>query len=116
MQVFLDRRVRIEKPTGAQDATYGSAVTAWEHHLWAWAERRDVLPSRSEQLRQGLVQARQQTRFRIRWRDDITVAMRIRDGNDYFQIVGGPAEIGRREWIELLCEKTTTTGGAGAVS
>lgn len=116
MQVQLDRQILIEKPTAAQDATYGSAVTAWEYHAKPWAERKDILPSRSEQLRQGIVQNRLQTRFRIRWRDDIDASMRITDGRDVFQIVGGPAEIGRREWLELLCEKPTTTGGAEAAA
>jgi hypothetical protein len=33
--------------------------------------------------------------------------MRIREGTKLYQIVGGPAEIGRREYLEFLVETVT---------
>lgn len=73
-----------------------------------WAEWRDVLPSRQEALTQGIVIGKQQARVRIRWRDDVTSAMRVirRDGSDtVWNVIGGPSELGRREFLELLVER-----------
>lgn len=116
MKVQLDRLIYIDKLVATQDATYGSATQSWKLHVTAWAERRDGLPSRSEVIRQGLEQGRLQTRFRMRWHSDVDASMRIRDGDETFQIVGGPSEIGRREYLEIMAEKHSTTGGAGTAS
>jgi len=120
----LNRQVSFEVPTMALDATYGSPTPTWAPLVavagsppvaekW-WAEVQDALPSRSEAVRQGLTQARNQTRLRMRWRDDITSAMRVTvhgEADVLYQIVGGPAEIGgRKKMLELMLERYTTTG------
>ena len=47
--------------------------------------------------------------MRIRYRSDVTSDMRVTVHSDagdvVHQIVGGPAEIGRREWTEFVIEK-----------
>jgi head-tail adaptor len=48
-----------------------------------------------------LEQQENQVRYRFRWRDGIDSSMRIREGARTFQIVGGPAELGRKEWLEV---------------
>ncbi len=74
-----------------------------------WANVRDVLPSRSEAVQNGLAMAANQTRFRIRYRAGIDSSMRIvlHDGgvDTIYQIVGGPAIIGRKEWLEMVGER-----------
>jgi head-tail adaptor len=74
-----------------------------------WAEVQDALPSRSEAVTQGLAVARNQTRLRMRWRDDINSSMRVTvhgDSDTVYQIVGGPADIdGRKSMIEMVLEK-----------
>jgi SPP1 family predicted phage head-tail adaptor len=109
--VALDRQVWFDRPAGTLDDA-GAATDDFVPHAEVWAEIRDLQPSRSESLRQGLVQGQQQSRVRIRWRDDIDASMRIRDGARTLQIVGGPAELGRRQYLELLCEAYTTSGAA----
>ena len=116
---MLDRQITVERPVKTQDATYGTDVISWvplavqsgspEIAARFWAEVQDGLPSRSESLAQGLVVARNLTRIRMRWRNDITSDMRVTvhgDTDTVYQIVGGPAEIeGRKERIEMMCER-----------
>lgn len=74
-----------------------------------WAEMEDVMPSRSEAVKQGLSVARNQTRCRMPWRDDVDSSMRVtwhKDTDLVFQIVAGPADIGgRKEAIEMMLER-----------
>jgi SPP1 family predicted phage head-tail adaptor len=107
MIVHLDRRVTIERRTVAKDSTYGSAVETWTVLAVAWVERQDALPSRQESLQQGVERSRVPIRYRLRYRSDVDSTMRVRDGSQLLQIVGGPTEIGpgRREWMELACEE-----------
>jgi head-tail adaptor len=69
----------------------------------------DSLPSRSEMQQQQLVVSKNQSVLRMRYRDDIDSSMRILlhgDGEDViYQIIGGPAMIGRKEWLEMTIEK-----------
>lgn len=112
MDVNLDRRVKIEKKSVTREPKFNSAVTTWVPHVEVWAEVVDALPSRSESVRQGLNQARNQTRIRIRYLEGIDSTMRIRYRDRTLQIVGGPAELGRKEYLELMCEEYTTAGDA----
>lgn len=106
----LDARVTIETRTATQDADTGRDIVTWTTLATVWAEVRDVLPSRDERVRQGLEVASRQTRIRIRYRTDVDSSMRVtvhRDGDTIYQIVGGPAVLGHKEGIELLCERDT---------
>lgn len=113
----LDRLVSIDYPTTV-DGEFGPQPGPWVRLDLVWAELQDVMPSRSEAVKQGLAQARNQTRMRMRWRDDITSAMRVvvhgeTSANDVvYQIVGGPAAIGgRKDGLELMLERYATAGG-----
>lgn len=121
----LTRQVSIYRPTKTLDPVYGSELPGWAPLVpqagnAALAQRFaaqvvDMLPSRSEAVRQGLAQARDQVRVRIRYRTDVDATMRITihgDRDQVYQIVGGPAEIGRKAWLEMVCERYTTSGGA----
>ena len=119
----LQRQITVEKKSVTKEATFGTEIVEWVPLVALpgspvigerfWAEVQDVLPSRAESVRQGLAVARNQTRLRMRWRNDITSDMRITvhgDGADVvYQIVGGPAEIeGRKERIEMMLERYTS--------
>ena len=108
----LDRRCSIDYKSVELDASYGTEIVTWLRLTQVWANVEDVLPSRSESVRQGLEVARNQVRVRMRYRDDITSEMRIivhgRNGDVVYQIVGGPAMMGRQEMLEMVCEKFTS--------
>lgn len=77
------------------------------------ARRLDELPSNSESVADGRRQAYRPAKLHIRYRPDITSDMRIvmHDESDkVYEISGGPAEIGRREWIELTIREYSTSG------
>lgn len=112
VQVYnLDTRVRIEQKSVAPDPIYGTDVVAWLPLCVVWAEVLDVLPSRqqAEQVRQVVQVATQRSRVRMRYRTDINATMRCIIGNNAYQIVNGPAEIGRHEYLELVIERMSTT-------
>ena len=46
----------------------------------------------------------------IRWRDDITSDMRVIYGDRTMEIVAGPAEVGRREWLKFSAIEFSTQG------
>lgn len=113
----LDRRIYVQQNLGAQESGYGTVVDNWVSILnevgsptvpiAIWAQFQDALPSRSESVRQGLEVARNQSRVRIRYRAGVTSAMRVVDvdSGTIYPIVGGPAVIGRKEWLEFVVEK-----------
>ena len=112
----LDRRITIEAKTSTVDPDYGTETVAWATFASRIsAQVQDVLPSKSESAADGLVIASRPARIRIRYRKNITSDMRIivhGDADRFMQIVAGPAEIGRREGIELMAAEYSTQGGA----
>lgn len=110
----MDRRITFRRKVMAQDPTYGAATLTPQTLVTLWAEVVDVRPSRvesAEEQRSGLVQARNQTRVRIRHRTDVDSTMEIVDGDRILQIIRGPAEIGgRKAYLEMMCETFTTPG------
>ncbi|OEZ80989.1 phage head-tail joining protein [Janthinobacterium sp. HH104] len=109
----LDRRVTIERP-GMVEGEYGPQPGGWvPFAARVPAQVKDALPSKSETVQEGLSVATHPARLRIRYLRGITSAMRITlhgDTDEVFQIVGGPAEIGRREWLEMTIEQYSTQG------
>lgn len=106
----LDRRVTILTAARAQEDKYGTSAITWTELATVWAEVRDVLPGRAESITEGLEIARRPCRVRMRYRSDVTSAMRLRLEGRMLRIVGGPAEIGRRVMIELVAEELSTEG------
>jgi len=114
----FDTLILIERRTVVPDAVYGSDTIVWVPlELSAdavtpvkfWANVQDALPSKAEGVTQGLPVAKNQTRIRLRWRNDVRSDQRVtvyRDPVVILQIVGGPADIdGRRSEIEIMCER-----------
>jgi head-tail adaptor len=113
----LDRRVIVEKKVVTPDPVYGTELVTWAPLVVLpgsppvaaplWAKVEDARPSRSESVKQGLAVAKNQVTVTLRYRADINSAMRITEidaPSRVLQIVGGPAQIGRRKWIEVVCE------------
>ena len=109
----LDRRITIERP-GMVEGEYGPQPGGWVSvAVRVPAQVKDALPSKSETVQEGMAMATRPARLRMRYLRGITSDMRITlhgDIDELFQIVGGPAEIGRREWLEMTIEQYSTQG------
>lgn len=119
----MDSFIRLERPV-PDNSLDGAGSGQWELVDEIWAEIMDLLPSRSdgESAANGINFAERPARVRIRYRADITNAMRLVDGAnivagavDYtsariMQIVSMPAELGRREGLELMAKDYSTAG------
>lgn len=111
----LDTWIVFQVRQEAQETVYGTdSGSAWANlaqEAGCWAEVMEMLPSRGERLAEGLNITRRPARIRLHWRGDITAAMRILlpdDNNRILQIVGGPVEMGRKEYLELVAEQLST--------
>lgn len=108
-----DTEIIFQKRTaGTPDATYGTPTYAWGDYATELADVQDILPSRSEHLTDNIEMQRNPTRIRTLYRDDITSDMRVKIGTRTLEIIGGPAEIGRRDGLEMVCEELSTEGDA----
>jgi hypothetical protein len=116
------RLAYIEQPPQV-DAATGLVSGGWTHLAYEPGsplvpmrfpvQVRDVMPSRDDRVAANAVTvASRRTQVRMRWRDDITSAMRITllgGTQRVMQIIGGPAEIeGQKRALELMCESLST--------
>lgn len=106
----LDRRVTIMERAETQDSTYGTASVSWLPMATVWAQVQDILPSRAESTANGIEIANRPARVRMRYRDDVTTAHRLSYDGRTLRIIAGPAELGRRDGVEFVCEELTTSG------
>lgn len=106
----LDRRVTILAQVVTKDPTYGTDVATWEPQVTVWAQVRDTLPSRADRVSDDIVLSRRPARVRMRYRTDVTQANRIEIDGRQMKIVSGPAELGRRDGIEIMVEQLSTEG------
>ena len=105
MRIDLNKRCRVEYPVKTQDSTYGSDVTTWTLLCVIWCEIRNELPSKTEQIKSGVEINTSRSRFRARYRSDISSEMRIICDSVTYHIVSDAAEIGKKEYIEFMVEK-----------
>lgn len=106
----FDTQITIEQRTATQESTLGTFSYAWATFATVWAEVQDMLPSRAERIAEGIALQMRPVRVRLRYRSDVTGEMRVVIGGVTYRIVGGPAELGRREGLELVCEVLSTQG------
>lgn len=112
----FDQRIRIESKSATQETAFGTETVTWGTHATVWAEIRDELPSKSEAVKQGLRVATKRIRIRIWYLSTVTSAMRVvllDRSNATLQIIAPPAEIGRKKYMELVCEEYSTAGIGG---
>ena len=100
----LDNFVRLEKPK-PDDGFDGAGSGDWELVAEIWAGIQDILPSRSEDVDNGIVTSTRRARLRMRARDDVTPNMRFVKGVRIMHIVSGPADLkGRPARQEFMVE------------
>ena len=103
--------VRIEYPVVGTDTVYQTPIVTWTTLGEAWAERVDKLPASDESQLNTIALAGVRTRFRFRYRTDIDASMRIvilHPTETVWAIIGGPAMLGNKKQIEILCERKST--------
>ncbi|WP_340265413.1 phage head closure protein [Sphingobium mellinum] len=106
----LDKRVTILSRADQIDPVFRSAVVAWVPLATVWAQVTDILPSRSDKIADGISITNRPCRVRMRYRADIDSGMRLSINGRIYSIVGGPAEMGRRQGLELVAEELSTEG------
>jgi SPP1 family predicted phage head-tail adaptor len=107
----LDQRLTIEKPSVAQDASFGAESVTWSTLATVWGKVADVVNTRrggEETVEQNVRVRSSLTQITIRYRSDVTTDMRIQwtARGRTLQIVG-MAELGRRDGLQLSCEQFT---------
>ncbi|WP_294391998.1 head-tail adaptor protein [uncultured Sphingomonas sp.] len=108
----LNRTVRFERRVPLVDPL-SAGEEAWEKVATVRAEVQDKRPSRDERLAEGMRIATRQARVITHYRRDIDASMRmVLDDGSVMQIVGGPAELGRRQALELVVEEYSGAGNA----
>ena len=104
----LDHYVRIERPTVTIDTNYGSQIITWVTYAEVWASVQDVLANRQEATKTDLRLLTRPCKVVMRYDSTIDATMRVillDRNNRILQIVSSPAEIGRREALEFMCEE-----------
>lgn len=101
----FDRRITIQRPGVEVDTEYGPQPGEWETvFARVPAQVWDTLPGNAERTGQAINLAERPARVRMRYLRGITSDMRVILHNEVdtiHQISAGPAEIGRREYIEF---------------
>lgn len=105
MNIDLPTRCRIEYPVKTQELTYGSDVVTWALLGVVWCNTFDLRPSKDEQTKSGVSVSTIKTRWQARYRTDINTGMRMTINSIIYNIVGGPVELGKHEYIECMLER-----------
>lgn len=108
MNIDLNRRCRIERPVNTKDPVYGSTITTWELKGVYWCNIQDVLPSKSEAIKNGLAVGSKQARLRLRYRKDLDSSMRVIIDGITYQFISDFAELGKQQHLEAMIEKYTS--------
>lgn len=111
----LNTRCCIERQSQTKDPTYGSIVITWVpiSNPVRWCNLQDALPSKSEQVVEGLKVSSKRARWRLRYCTDITSDMRViinRPTREVYQIISEPAVLGDKDGIEFMIERVSTDG------
>jgi head-tail adaptor len=105
----FDRRITVERPTVVDDPEYGPVPGPWETvFARVPAQVWDVLPGNAERNGNAIDMSEKPARVRIRYTRGISSDMRVIVHNEVdtiHQISAGPAEIGRREWLEFTIKE-----------
>ena len=98
----------LKKKQVSMNADYGNEVVTWVEHTLAWARILDVTTRMQEETQESLRQLKRPCRITMRYDNTITADMRLvmlDDDNRIIQIVSAPAELGRRDGIDMFGEE-----------
>jgi len=113
-----DTQATFEVKSVTLDPVYGTEIVSWVPLVAQpgsptiaerfWVRALDVLQGRAEALKMDVTLSSGRVTLRMRYRSDITAAMRVtlhRDTDVIYQIITEPAMIGRKEELEIQLEK-----------
>lgn len=101
----LDRRIQLQQPIVARDASFGGAEVAYAAVATVWAQRVEALGGTATSADQRV--ASRTVRFLIRYRADVLPDWRIVEGGRRFRITSPPVEQGRKSGLLIECEETS---------
>jgi len=97
----LNRRVTIQQPSASQDSV-GQPENTWSTLATVWANVRML--NGTETIKADAQVSQAKASIRIRWRTDVTSAMRVVLGSTTYEIKAVlPDEAGKRH-VDLACE------------
>ena len=103
----LNRRIEIQKQTEVRLPS-GQPKLEWTVYkrVWAWVKGATGMASvRQSGLQDNVAGSLNSYSFRIRYRADITNAMRIAYGGFTFDIKQVRHDLAGHEWTDLVCEE-----------
>ena len=98
----MDRVVTLRQSTVTQDS-YGQPIETWTDLDRVWAAR--IEKTGAERWQSKQIVSEQSVKYQIRYRDDVTVFLRVLDGSTEYEI-NAVVELGRRSGLELLATVT----------
>lgn len=107
----FDRRITLQRSVTVEDGEYGPLPGGWENVtglVRVPAQVWDTLPGNAERKGQAIDLSERPARVRMRYVRGITSDMRVIVHNEtdrIYQISAGPAEMGRREFIEFTIKE-----------
>lgn len=100
----LDRLVSIQRQSG-EDELGQQLPTGWVEFDKAWAGIRTLRGI--EAIKAGAVASRVSASIRVRYREDVTAAMRIVDGANVYDVKAVMLDTVGRRHVDLVCEVIT---------
>lgn len=105
---WFNKRVRIQSRSSATRAENGEEIATWDdlvtstpdHCVWA-----SIMPVRGKEFfAAAQMQGAADCKITIRYRDDVTHAMRILHGTTTYTLTAEPINVGsKNETLELMC-------------
>ena len=97
----LDRRATLQHRVLTRNTTTGEEVVTYADYVTVWAGKRDLRGREFFAAQQ--VNSEISTIWQIRHRTDVVATDRIVVEGVTYSLAGPPAEIGRRDGLELQC-------------
>jgi len=97
----LNRRCVIQQPGTVQDEL-GQPIPGWTDVATVWANIK--VEKGMEHIRANADTAVNKVSIRVRYRTDLTAAMRVQHGTTVYQIKSVLADVDGREYTDLVCE------------
>lgn len=98
---LLNTRVVVQQQSATQDAL-GQPVQSWATFATLWADVRHT--SGIEATKADAIASVVRASIRVRYRGDLTAAMRVIHGSTTYNIVAVLPDIGGKEYVDLACE------------